>query len=217
MGKRLRIKDSDFSEGAISPDYKRVNYVSSANDGQYFDLGIKRTANMKIEVVVTIPSSLYSTKGNHYIMGVDIANKIDRLGILWSVVTANSDARIYATSNDAGLYGIKPPSSIFDAKHKIAVSDSGMWLDDVQIAQKTPSAKDTYRDNNMYLMGMNRTNDDDAKHCYIKIHSAKVYDNGSVLMDLIPVKKKDGTVCILNTINGEYITTSDGTNPTYEG
>ena len=217
MGKRLRIKDSDFSEGAISPDYKRVNYVSSANDGQHFDLGIKRTANMKIEVVVTIPSSFYSTKEIHRIMGVDITNHIDRLGISWSVVTANSDARIYATSNDAGQYGVKPSSSIFDAKHKIAVSDSGMWLDDVKIAEKTPIAKDTYRNNNMYLMGMNRSNDAAAKHCYIKIHSAKVYDNGSVLMDLIPVKKKDGKVCILNTINGEYITTSDGTNPTYEG
>lgn len=217
MGKRLIIKDSDFSESAISPDYKRVNYVSSANDGQHFDLGIKRTANMKIEVVVTIPSSLYATKAIHSIMGVNNGNRIDRLGILWSVVTANSDARIYAISNDAGQYGVKPSSSIYDAKHKIAVSDSGMWLDDVKIADKTPVAKDTYLNNNLYLMGMNSSNDPAAKHCYIKIHSAKVYDNGSVLMDLIPVKKKDGKVCILNTINGEYITTSDGTNPTYEG
>lgn len=218
MGKKLIIKSSDFSINGIAPEYTLLNWVKSNGKPNYFNTGVYRTDNTKLEVKFSIPSDILvdDTSKDYQLCG-SFANSDSTLLLQYRVNPASGGNReimaIVGNLQNVRMMSVK----ITDADVHVASIDK---INAVIDGLTTPCSKfGTYTDMTteakapIYLLGAQLD-----KQSPLQIYEVKIYsdyaDPSSLIKDYVPVKKADGTICMLEKIGGTYLEAVGG-NPLY--
>ena len=172
--------------------YQRVEYIESSGT-QYVDTGFAPSYNT--EVVATFVKTTNA--------GVNQA--------IFGGQTGSSNRFMFAISNQekiAWQFGSNDTGHLntIDANTKYVIKNVGgsLYLDGTLIyTADTQSFVGTY---NAYLFARNQIGTTN-NYAYIKLYSCKIYDNGTLIRDFIPVyRKSDMTIGLYDTVNGKFYT-----------
>lgn len=210
MGKKIIIKGADFSRNALPKEYTVLSWIQATSGGQTFESNVLRTQNMKLEATFAVPADyVIPTTSWDYMAGNP----------------SSGDSNIYlGYNNNKRCYGYIQGISVNTSTsglindnnfHVVAVSDDGIELDGVikgTFSGSTTMGGDATSP--LFFVGMGAQYPSALRFSEFKVWSDKD-DPSSLILHLKPVKKSDGTVCLINVLTGDYLYTMNGTNPNY--
>ena len=182
------------------------------DDTPYIELGyIESTGTQYIETNYT-PNN--NTQVQITVSDVKSVNGIPN-AVLFSA-SSDWDYRIYALTyqNASGVNGFRwmlPGDIVFGSGtqanvNTIKVYRGSVWFNGSTISTGTS----TYNAGHLatlHICGENRYDDLGNQHNQYKTHSFKIWENNSLLMDFIPVKRKsDNVICMYDTISETFFT-----------
>lgn len=220
MGKKLIVRGADFSENGISPDYQKLAWVGNGDTNtSYFRLtGL--TSDCKIIITFDFfKAKVYNTPSSVNIFGAVIANKY------FTALQTTSDVYGYfgTSSNTARVAN----TNIGDGTTAtVELSKLGIKVNTKTIVAPTTPIETKFDipyfglDAAASATGAAVTRSASNADPAMRIRSVKIYsdvsDDTSLIVDAIPVKRKeDGVVCLYNKVDGTYIERVDGTQPAY--
>lgn len=218
MGKKLIIKGADFSKNGIAPEYQILDWICSAHDNQQIDTGIARTNNnMKFEIIASMTDALLSTSDSRVrpIFGNGRGDAINRCGLFW----LQSNKRIYYSYGTEYISASATNLWNDTDKHIISNGLDGILLDGDKIRDVAIPSSEPTEEYNIMLLGSNAAFSTGLTQSYVHVHEFKIWadyrNEDSLILDLIPVKKNDGTICMRDKVSGEYFYSTDGQNLAY--
>lgn len=207
MGKKLVIPGADFSGCAVELPHVLLDWVASNTTNQFFDLGVVPTQNMRLEAEVSATQAIVESTSTTEMGIVGCGtNQQANLGLGYIPMYATY---VYNAAQAAGNYVANSKFADTD-KHVLSVDQVNYKVDGVvkkSYTEGTLSAR-SYK---MYAMGLDSST---RMYTYFHIHAVRIFsdrtDDTSLIHEYVPVKKKDGTICLFDTIVGEYIYVNDG-------
>lgn len=218
MGKKLIIKGADFSINGIAPEYTLLNWVKSNGESNYFNTGVYRTDNTKLEVTFSIPGDILTddTSKDYQLCG-SFGNSNSTLLLRYRVNSASGGNReIMAIVGN--LQNVRMMSAkITDTNiHVTSIDKVNAIIDgSITLCSKFGTYMDMTADATVpiYILGAQLD-----KQSLLQIHEVKIYSNyadqSSLIKDYVPVKRADGTICMLEKIGVTYLEAVGG-NPLY--
>lgn len=187
-----------FVLGPVVTDFTQLEYVENTETTQYIDTGIQALSTVGAELTVLCPNDTECTFFGAW--GSSNGLLFGQAGSHWFGAECYSIATDSAWKNapgiefDAGWHTYK-----YDAITKIASVDG--------VATEAPA--NSGRNANIYIF---RTNNYGTPLIGTRISSCKLYNNGELIRDYIPVKRNvDDVVCMYDLVNNEYALPSSGT------
>lgn len=167
----------------ISSGLVGLEYIESTGT-QYIDTGIKASKNLKIEADIDIsPAS-----GWVMILG-DYTN-----GSYFSWWRQNTTMRAYYGSNTKTL------AELTGKRKYISNNTNNIWSIDTSKITVTPNSSDFSKNgNNLYLFSVN--NGGNYNKASMKLYSCKIYDNGTLVRDFIPIKTTTNIYGLWDNVN----------------
>lgn len=155
---------------AIATVGTSIEYIQSSST-QYIDTGIKASKNLKVEADIDIsPAS-----GWVMILG-DYTN-----GSYFSWWRQDTTMYAYYGSNNKTL------AELTGKRKYISNNTNNIWSIDTSKITVTPNSSDFSKNgNNLYLFSVN--NGGNYNKASMKLYSCKIYDNGTLVRDFIPIK-----------------------------
>ena len=92
-------------------------------------------------------------------------------------------------------------TTLYNAYKVIKTNATGLYVDGAKVIGITSSAFTAPV--SLALCGLNN-NGSVISHTSFKIHYCKIWDSGNLVRDYIPVIDKEGTVCMLDKVSGEF-------------
>lgn len=179
-------------------EYTQLEYLESTGT-QYIDTGYKPTNNTKLEIKfdntasngLTYPSPFGAT-GN----GEDNTSNLFSMGTVTSTNYARTQYFAYDTTNQQTTEGTR--YGLFE----VTLDKTGATLNGTHIDLPTPSNFQTVF--NAYIFASNR-NGVLGNNFAGKIYYCKLYENGTLIRDYIPViKNTTGEAGLLDKVNGVF-------------
>lgn len=178
--------------------YTKLDYIQST-EGQYIDTGIVSTSNIDYEIqytVLGVGDELYQCvigsdgyhnafypycfdKGTGSTSGKCVAYCYD--SVLWGYLSTD-------------LQGVK--TTLKKAKNVFNISADGFHQVLTHTSTATFSLSSTMR-----IFAMSDASPD---YCTAKVHYCKIWDNGTLVCDFIPVKDESGIPCLYDTVSATY-------------
>lgn len=171
-------------------NYIKLEYIESSlynnntNQGPYINTGIipNDFTEIEIELMDSSPISVWER-----FFGID-------KDIFLAVHVGNNMRFLVA----GGTIIHEEPINNVSKKTKIRWGNKQIFINETEKATYTASVT---ADSPIYIF---RANGGDHTGT-MRIYSCKFYQNGSLILDLIPVKKiTDGTICMVDTLSGDY-------------
>lgn len=195
VGQTLSCAAIDFDNVSLSTDCDwrglaapvLLTYLD-APKGSYIDTGFNPNNNTRVVFDVTVRGTLESWFG--------ITD--DTSGYWWKTSVfgvSNDGSSVYSGWGNSGGGG-GDGSVVSNGRHTIDF-DKGVLKVDGEI-RKTHPEQTFQLSRSLYLFADHRPNDVNIKNNdpAIRFHSCKIYDNGTLVRDYVPVRVVDGTVCL---------------------
>ena len=178
----------DFNYG---PKITEVEYLESTNDWTtYIDTGLKPTANMGFLSKIKF---LSMTSGDVGVIGARDTARYQPICLYanrWTASIGNDYDASGATANTNTIYDVR--SVITDGKTET------VYVNGIQASTKT-SGDGTLPDKTFYLFARN-TNDIPNAYSHIEMWYMKIYSEGILVRDFIPVKDENNVGYMFDTI-----------------
>lgn len=184
-----RTKTVTFTAGSITKNLTisqpaaaiTVPYIRNTNVSRYIDTGI--TPDDSIKVIIWARNFNPGKRGNTILFGTRTSNQNDcfyfytglgtsygRVGLLWA-----DNSVVYAAN--CWKY--------FGGYHKYEYSSSGLYIDDVRVAQV--SATTLASNYSIHLFGINDGGGHSSSNMPVDICACKIYKNNTLVRDFTPV------------------------------
>ena len=174
------------------PDgYTELEYIESTGT-QYIDTGVNYSPNIKIEATYKVTD--FSQERN-YVFGLYGANNASR--VQWSHSTEES----FAGFGSQYAYLTEMPTE--DNVYTITVDKGKFTLNNQVVADFSSNIDTTDSNQTIYLFGLNG-NGQVGKQSSIILYSFKVYDNGTLIRDFVPVKTSDGQIGLYDKVENKF-------------
>jgi hypothetical protein len=171
------------SSTTISSGLLGLEYIESTGT-QYIDTGIKASKTLKVEADIDVsPAS-----GWVMILG-DYTN-----GSYFSWWRQNTTMHAYYGSNNKTL------AELTGKRKYISNNTNNIWSIDTSKITVTPNSSDFSKNgNNLYLFSVN--NGGNYNKASMKLYSCKIYDNGTLVRDFIPIKTTTNIYGLWDKVN----------------
>lgn len=171
------------ASSTISSRLLGLEYIESTGT-QYIDTGIKASKNLKVEADIDVsPAS-----GWVMILG-DYTN-----GSYFSWWRQNTTMHAYYGSNNKTLV------ELTGKRKYISNNTNNIWSIDTSKITVTPNSSDFSKNgNNLYLFSVN--NGGNYNKASMKLYSCKIYDNGTLVRDFIPIKTTTNAYGLWDKVN----------------
>lgn len=171
--------------------YTEIEYLQSSGT-QYIDTGIAGN-NDKLEIVVE-----YKMLGFKSYSGV-FGNYTAEADNCWRLIQTNTDNdKYYLNTNTKGGGGTITLTIPKNVVHKVVMNKNAIIVDGVEYA--TSSSKGTENSSNIVLFRQKSTN----ASSIMQLYSWKVYDDGKLIQNLVPVKDANGVYCLFDRVTKEF-------------
>ena len=171
---------------ALPSGYTKLDYIESSGR-QYINTGFKPNQNtrcvMDIENLSSAQAAFFGARANQ--------NAASFTYFSLSATTGRSDygssKQSMSFTNTVGRYTVDQNKNVCTANGVTA----------------TGTANTFQLTNNLYLMAVNQA-DAATQNAKLKLYSAKVYDNGTLVRDFIPCKNANGTLGLWDNVNSVF-------------
>ncbi|MBQ7245033.1 MAG: hypothetical protein IJS34_01530, partial [Alphaproteobacteria bacterium] len=170
--------------------YTELEYIESTGT-QYIDTGVKLTSSHTVEIKFNTPTAYHM-----FLYGGRISNESEYYGLY-----LDSSVKI-----QQGFGGTKPTYDVsnFSNLDIIYKNDKGTisW-NGTELGTISGTFGGTY---NAYLFAINQAG---SAHSYTytgKIYYAKIWDNNTLVQDLVPAKNASGVIGMYDTVSGAFFT-----------
>lgn len=171
------------SSTTISSGLVELEYIESTGT-QYIDTGIKASKNLKVEADIDVSAA----SGWVMILG-DYTS-----GSYFSWWRQNTTMHAYYGSNNKTL------AELTGKRKYISNNTNNIWSIDTSKITVTPNSSDFSKDgNNLYLFSVN--NGGNYNKASMKLYSCKIYDNGTLVRDFIPIKTTTNIYGLWDKVN----------------
>lgn len=187
-----------FIVGPTVLPYKQLKYIENTDTNQYIDTGVQASSTVGVELNVQTTSTESAAFFGAWVNGN---------GILLGQHNGygSQGAGYYMAGKGSWIYSGVPfdhntfHKFIYDPVNNIITVDGTT----VNITKHTGIS---------YNLWMFRGYEWGENMIGVRISSCKLYDNGVLIRNYIPViRKSDGVVCMYDLVEGEYALASDGT------
>ncbi len=184
------------SWAVASSDYTKLEYIESTGT-QYIDTGYKFSAGNKFEVVLNPLNNIqqgWFFGANSSGGEVLFSNASIYFGASFRPSTASTSG-LFPTTNT--IY------KITGDMRGASSNQSSLLIDDNLIWQGTG----TFNDRKIYLFAVisSATDESSLARQKIRIYGFKIWQNDTIVQDLIPVKRhSDGVICMYDMVTGEF-------------
>lgn len=173
---------------ALPSGYTKLDYIESSGT-QYINTGFKPNQNtrcvMDIENLSSAQTAFFGARANQ-----------NAASFTYFSLTATTGRSDYGSSkqsmsftNTVGRYTVDQNKNVCTANGVTA----------------TGTANTFQLTHNLYLMAVNQANAA-IQNAKMKLYSAKVYDNGTLVRDFIPCKNASGTIGLWDNVNSVFYT-----------
>ena len=197
-----RYKAQTFThlfEPGIPSKYISLNYIES-NGTQYIDIGLVPSANCGYEITWADMSA----NGSNYVMGSRAGS-----GTIYNAVSGSisSNSITIPLTNVALPNNYRQIGRYFICKANFTSETNGtaevFCVNTTETFSGTQSNSSSGATANMCIFALNPSN----IHKGMRLFSAKIYDNNTLVRDLVPVKRRsDNVVGLYDKINGVFYT-----------
>ena len=171
--------------------YTEIEYLQSSGT-QYIDTGVAGN-NDNLEIAVE-----YKMLGFKSYSGV-FGNYTAEADNCWRIIQTNTDNdKYYLNTNTKGGGGTITISMPKNVIHKVVMNKNAIIVDGVEYA--TSSNKGTENSSNIVLFRQKATN----ASSIMQLYSCKMYDNGVLIRNYIPVEDKNGIYCLFDRVTKEF-------------
>ena len=171
---------------ALPSGYTKLDYIESSGT-QYINTGFKPNQNtrcvMDIENLSSAQAAFFGARANQ-----------NAASFTYFSLTATTGRSDYGSSkqpmsftNTVGRYTVDQNKNVCTANGVTAIGTANTF-------QLT---------NNLYLMAVNQA-DAAIQNAKLKLYSAKIYDNGTLVRDFIPCKNANGTLGLWDNVNSVF-------------
>ena len=186
----------------IEANHTLIDHITT-NKTQYFDTGLSVTDTMKVETDITI---LSDTNYDH-VFGIGNRFKLQTTANTLSVNKNYIESKVAI-----GVYKNVRRTYIVD----MADSVNALIVDGTGYTTGFGTATDTTpEDVNLLILGGYYNNKLEAGHVAVDLYRFKVYDNGALVRDYVPVLKDGSIPCLYDNVNGTYCEKVIGDDLTY--
>ena len=186
----------------IEANHTVIDHITT-NKTQYFDTGLLVTDTMKVETDVTI----LSDDNYDHVFGIGNRFKLQTTKSTLSVNKNYLESKI-----GVGVYKNVRHTYIMD----MADSVNSLIVDGIGYPMSNTNAADTTsNDVNLLILGGYYNNVLEAGHVAVDLYRFKVYDNGELVRDYVPVLKDGSIPCLYDNVNGTYCEKVTGDDLTY--
>lgn len=171
---------------ALPSGYTKLDYIESSGT-QYINTGFKPNQNTRcvidIENLSSAQAAFFGARANQ-----------NAASFTYFSLTATTGRSDYGSSkqsmsftNTVGRYTVDQNKNVCTANGVTA----------------TGTANTFQLTNNLYLMAVNQA-DAATQNAKLKLYSAKIYDNGTLVRDFIPCKNANGTLGLWDNVNSVF-------------
>lgn len=188
---------TDFIGGVTEDlnDLTQLNYIESTGT-QYIDTGFKpNPTTTKVEVKMAFTNNAVSTQGVFGARPTSSGLDTGSCNLFWNIDVGKVRPDWCGEHNNAYSVEVALNEPILITCENRTVTIDG--------TQKTGSfTKGTdYLDYSMYIGSFNNAGSMYQQGVYAKWYYFKIYDNGTLIRDYIPVLDKDGVVCLYDKVS----------------
>ena len=177
------------------PDgYTELEYIQS-NGTQYIDTGFK--PNQDTRVICTV-ENFPNTKYSQAIFGARTS-------------TTSSDSFVFLSAEDIKSYRSDYGSnrgtvgSGFNVPDRLVV-DKNKNITTLNDQKETVNPTATFTSKNLFLLACNTNGGASLKSTGVRLLSCKIYNNGTLIRDLVPCKNASGTVGLYDLVQSKFYT-----------
>jgi len=178
--------------------YTCLEYIQSTGT-QYIDTGLKGNLNTKVEIDMQIPE--YTSSHVGYFMGTRTNQNEDAFLIGSSDASLSQNGKYFAQFDSVVASGTAPT---FDLnRHVLSLSSSGFYVDNqLYISYSNPQSFTTQENIPLFARYSAGTL---AKGAF-RVFSFKMYNNSTLVRNLIPAKNSSGVIGMYDTVNDVFYT-----------
>lgn len=188
-------------QGGVPQEYTRLEYIESSGT-QYIDLGYKGNGNTKVEVKFKY-HTVTSATGSGRVFGSRNTSQIDAfaIGSASGVVSATTNKVFWCY--DGQPYFIDDTEFGLDVWKTVVFSATEHTIDGVSVGDDY--AVTTFETpNNLKLFAFDNNGTNGVG--YVDIAYCKLWDNGVLVRDLVPVKNSSNVIGMYDRVSGQFLT-----------
>lgn len=180
----------------VPASYTPVEYIESTGT-QYIDTGFLPNSNTSVILEAKIPSSRSSNITRFF----ESRNEASSVTGAFGVISFNDNNNLLQIRYDASISLSNAQLSI-DVKHKISMQKNQLYIDDV-LKITAPAA--TFQTNySLLIFGFHTPSAKQNVEGVYLLYSFKIYDNGTLVRDYIPVIDQDNVACLYEQVEGKF-------------
>lgn len=164
----------------IDDKYVEVNYLQSTGT-QYIDTGVQDTDSIIWQTTLSIDATNGRT-----IMGANWGSNFSCNEGVWQVGTQNTPVTII-------------PDQKYNLEFERTSTSRILRVDNTETITTAPS-----KNYNIYFFALNETGNKASYNTFSKLYSSKIYVNGTLIRDYIPVLDLNNTPCLYDKVEGKF-------------
>ena len=175
---------------------------------------------LKVEITFTIPQSYFDEPRStyNYLFGTETTGAFFNIGWLYNGSNIMGNVYTVLTNADGSKNNLQKTGAIKTAgTYTITLDATGALLDGERITTNTAPLYEGEGRLDLFLMGINAS--PASQYCALQIKECKIWSDyqneNSLIADYVPVRKKDGTICMYNEVADTYLMTTDGQEPLF--
>lgn len=198
---RRRMMYVKPSGGRLPGEYIQLNYLQNDHAGAYIDTGIKPNQNTEIEVQYKKINGGWAVDAYGMVYGSRVA--VDSNGHYYYSETYSSSTGFAGFSD----IQIKPAGGTkYATVYTVRNGKNGCYVNGA-LTNSYDGYSDFQSNLNMYLFGLNGNGSVDSRKLNGLIYYFKVWEDGSLIQDLIPVQRiSDGVYGMYDFVSGAFFT-----------
>ena len=183
---------------ALPAGYQQVEYIES-NGTQYFDTGIVGKSGVSVEA-----KFMLTTDANGSLFGNRQTDNTRFWPAMWFKGSGSNIWQWNATVNVDTLAGTVNKNTLYTTYF---VSNSSGWTFDVNGERVSSGTQVGSNTNNVWMFGTNDGRTNTLQYPFVgKAYYAKIWQNGTLVRDFIPVKDSSGKFGMYDTVNNRFYT-----------
>lgn len=185
MAKAAYVGAPNFEPVTLPSGYTQLEYLQSTGT-QYIDSGVVGSSNTRVVVDFAI-TALGS--GTTFVFG---AQGTDSVRYTLGITSAGVFRSDYGTEMTSGK------TAVLNTRYKADKNQNVCTVNDSTI---TSTAQTFTGTTNIYLFARSYSS---LSYSQIKLYSCKIYSNGTLIRNMVPVKNSAGTLGMYDTVNGVF-------------